>query len=164
MKTTYKIFSLIFVLSVSTLSSQVHGKFADKTLTDTSFSKGDIIKIPELCYNLSHPISDMVMDSLNIVAEFLKKHPSLKVEIGCHTDSRGDSNKNLQLSIFRAEKVREYLITAKGIDASRLTCKGYGETFNIISESEILKAKTKEDIEKLHRINRRTELKVLAIN
>ena len=103
------------------------------------------------------------IDSLKPVAEFLKKNPTLKVEISCHTDSRGRDTLNIMLSDFRAKHVRDYLINEKGIAANRLTFKGYGESAPIISAKEILKAKTNRDKEKLYSINRRTELKVLEV-
>jgi len=105
----------------------------------------------------------MVRDSLEPVADFLKKHLTLKIEISCYTDSRGAVNGNLQLSKFRAENVWDYLIKGKGIDSTRLSYKGYGKSSLIISDNEILKAKTKEEKERLHKINRRTELKVIDV-
>ncbi len=104
-----------------------------------------------------------VNDSLLPVAAFLKKYPTLKVEISSHTDSRGSTKGNLQLSKFRAEHVWDYLIKSKGIDSTRLHYKGYGATLLIIPDAEILKVKTREEKEKLHKINRRTELKVIDV-
>jgi outer membrane protein OmpA-like peptidoglycan-associated protein len=48
------------------------------------------------------------------------------VEIGVHTDSRGSSGWNRKLSQARAEAVLDYLVD-RGVDASRLRAKGYGE-------------------------------------
>ena len=159
-QTMTKIFISTFLLLVSTIFSQTKGRLTNKTLKDTVFVKGDIINIPELLYSLSHPMNPTVKDSLVPVADFLKKYPTLKVEISSHTDSRGSTNGNLQLSKFRAEHVWNYLIKGKGIDSTRLSYKGYGKSALLISDNEILKAKTKEEKEKLHQINRRTELKV----
>jgi outer membrane protein OmpA-like peptidoglycan-associated protein len=64
---------------------------------------------------------------LDAVADVLKAHADLNVEVQGHTDSQGDEDKNLTLSQKRAEAVRDYLIS-KGIDAARLTAKGYGES------------------------------------
>jgi OmpA family len=158
-----KIFISTFLLLASTIFSQTKGRLTNKTLKDSVFVKGDIIKIPELLYSLSHPMNPTVNDSLVPVADFLKKYPTLKVEISSHADSRGSANGNLQLSKFRAEHVWNYLIKGKGIDSTRLYYKGYGATLLIIPDTEILKVKAREEKEKLHKINRRTELKVIDL-
>jgi outer membrane protein OmpA-like peptidoglycan-associated protein len=158
-----KIFIITFLLFAATTFSQTKGRLPNKTIKDTIFSKGDIIKIPELIYQHSFPIGKETMDSLIPVANFLKRFPNLKVEIGCHTDSRGDADGNNRLSEFRAKHVLEVLVIHHGIDASRITCKSYGESAPIIADKEILKAKTDKDKAKLYAINRRTELKVLEV-
>lgn len=48
-------------------------------------------------------------------------------EIGGHTDNVGDASQNLRLSERRANAVKNYLMS-KGVDASRLTAKGFGDT------------------------------------
>lgn len=67
------------------------------------------------------------MGVLNQVADFLKKNPLVKLEIGGHTDSDGDDNANLILSQLRADAVKSQLVKM-GISESKLTTKGYGET------------------------------------
>jgi outer membrane protein OmpA-like peptidoglycan-associated protein len=64
---------------------------------------------------------------LNKLVEFLKKNPSIHIELRGHTDSDGDDKQNLLLSDNRAKAVMNYLITG-GIDKKRLSAKGYGET------------------------------------
>ncbi|MEJ0037440.1 MAG: OmpA family protein [Gammaproteobacteria bacterium] len=67
--------------------------------------------------------------SLNIlddVADGLKKHPRLKVELQGHTDSRGPDAYNLTLSQKRADSVRAYLLK-DGVPTTQITAKGYGE-------------------------------------
>jgi OOP family OmpA-OmpF porin len=64
---------------------------------------------------------------LNGVADDLKKHPRLKVELQGHTDSRGADAYNMDLSQRRADSVRDYLI-AQGVSGLQLVAKGYGET------------------------------------
>lgn len=64
---------------------------------------------------------------LDDVADDLKKHPRLKVELQGHTDSRGTDAYNLDLSQRRADSVRDYLI-AQGVSGLQLVAKGYGES------------------------------------
>ena len=63
---------------------------------------------------------------LDDVADGLKKHPRLKVELQGHTDSKGPDAYNLNLSQKRANSVREYLFKA-GVPSNQMTAKGYGE-------------------------------------
>lgn len=65
---------------------------------------------------------------LDEVADALKAHPEVKaVQVEGHTDNRGSAKLNKKLSQARAEAVRKYLI-GKGIEANRLTAKGYGSS------------------------------------
>lgn len=69
---------------------------------------------------------------LNTVAQVLKDFPNMAIEVQGHTDDRGNDQHNMTLSDARAQAVREYLV-AQGIDASRLSARGYGETTPIES-------------------------------
>jgi outer membrane protein OmpA-like peptidoglycan-associated protein len=65
------------------------------------------------------------MAILDDVAKQLLESPSVKVEIGGHTDSHGKYTSNVKLSVARAEAVRAYLIM-RGVGADRLVARGYG--------------------------------------
>ncbi len=64
---------------------------------------------------------------LNKVVQTLKDFPEVKLSIQGHTDSDGSDASNLDLSQRRAKSVRTYLVS-KGIDGTRLTTAGYGES------------------------------------
>jgi outer membrane protein OmpA-like peptidoglycan-associated protein/opacity protein-like surface antigen len=85
---------------------------------------------------------------LDRVAESLIAHPDVKVEIGGHTDSDGSAASNQKLSEKRANTVRDYLVK-KGVPASQMTAKGYGEA-TPISDNKTPEGKA---------MNRRVELK-----
>jgi len=65
--------------------------------------------------------------TLDQVAAALRGQPDLKIEIDGHTDGQGAAQANQLLSVRRANAVRAYLI-AKGVAASRLDTRGFGET------------------------------------
>lgn len=88
---------------------------------------------------------------LGRVVELMKKYPGMVIEIGSHTDSRGNAKFNENLSQKRANSTREFIIQS-GIDAKRVTAKGYGESVPII------KCKTDDACsEEDHELNRRSE-------
>ena len=62
---------------------------------------------------------------LDRVAQALVANPTIKVEVGGHTDNSGARATNVRLSQARANAVRTYLIS-KGVDGSRITAAGYG--------------------------------------
>jgi len=64
---------------------------------------------------------------LATVAEYMNKHPEATAEVYGHTDSVGDDRHNMDLSQRRAESVRTFLMNF-GVDGSRITAKGFGET------------------------------------
>lgn len=70
------------------------------------------------------------------LASFLKKNPSLKLEIDGHTDGDGDAAANMKLSLDRANEVKKQLI-AMGVAAARLTTKGLGASKPIDTNSTI---------------------------
>lgn len=92
--------------------------------------------------------------SLDTLAEILKKNPTINIQLSSHTDCRGTDAYNQPLSQKRAESVVQYLI-GKGIDASRLTAKGYGES------QPVEKCDCKSCTEEQHQKNRRTTFKIL---
>jgi len=85
---------------------------------------------------------------LDEVAVILEKNPEIKVEINGYTDNTGPDAYNQWLSEKRARAVEEYLEN-KGVDPSRLTAKGYGNS-NSVASNDTLAGR---------RENRRVELK-----
>ena len=66
------------------------------------------------------------MGTLNMISGVLKNNPDVRFEIDGHTDHTGDPAHNLTLSEQRAAAVKQRLVSM-GIDASRLTTKGFGD-------------------------------------
>ncbi|MEO9022516.1 MAG: OmpA family protein [Ginsengibacter sp.] len=74
------------------------------------------------------------MGTLNMIVGVLKSNPDLKFEIDGHTDNTGDAAHNLTLSHQRADAVKVQLVSM-GIEASRLSTKGFGDTKPISDNS-----------------------------
>jgi tetratricopeptide (TPR) repeat protein len=122
---------------------------------------GDIgIPLANVFFDLNRatlrPKSFVELDKL---VSFLEKNPKVKIEIGGHTDSRGSNNQ--VLSENRAKAVYDYVVS-KGIDASRMTHKGYGSSKPIHTDAEIAKLASDKEKEAAHQENRRTEYKILS--
>jgi outer membrane protein OmpA-like peptidoglycan-associated protein len=65
-------------------------------------------------------------EQLDFIADQLQSDPDLRLSIEGHTDNVGKASRNDALSQKRANAVKAYLVK-KGIDASRMTSKGFGE-------------------------------------
>jgi len=76
------------------------------------------------------------LGTLNMVVQVLKTDPTLKFEVDGHTDNTGADAHNLTLSQQRADAVKSQLINM-GIDASRLSSKGFGDTKPIDNNSTL---------------------------
>lgn len=90
-------------------------------------------------------------NELDRLVKLLNDNPTIKIELGSHTDSKGSDEYNMKLSDNRSKSVVSYLI-GKGISADRLTAKGYGETKPIDTN----------DTDAGRQNNRRTEFKILS--
>jgi len=51
----------------------------------------------------------------------------IRVEVGGHTDNKGSSQYNYNLSMKRAHVVKRHLVQKYGVDSHALTTRGYGE-------------------------------------
>lgn len=108
-------------------------------------------------YNSAN-LSDEVKKNIDAnLYKLLEENPSIVIEISAHTDSVGSDGFNKNLSQRRAENVRKYLIK-KGIQKSRITAKGYGESQPIAPNSNADGTDNPEGRAK----NRRTEIKVIG--
>ncbi len=112
-------------------------------------SNGIIIDNIYFEYN-SHTLKPESKRALNKLYKLLIINPSLRIEIGAHTDVKGSDSYNIELSLKRAESVVNYLVN-KGIGKDVLTAKGYGKSSPIFKKTESSR-------------NRRIEFKVLNEN
>lgn len=85
-------------------------------------------------------------ESVRKLADFMKAHPEISIEIIGHTDNAGKEGFNMILSQNRADSVKRYLVKKFGINASRINALGYGPNQPVASN------KTKEGRKKNNRI------------
>lgn len=97
-------------------------------------------------------LTSQSIDELDKIAIALNTTSDLKLEIVAHTDARGSEAYNLKLSKKRAKSAYDYLIS-KGVEASKLTMNGMGESQLLVDCGENC---SDED----HAKNRRSEFKV----
>lgn len=90
--------------------------------------------------------------SLNKIVEVLNNNPEMSIVINAHTDNKGTADYNLKLSERRAKSSYQYLIN-KGIAASRLSYKGFGES-QLLNKCD--KCSAEQD-----QTNRRVEFKII---
>lgn len=98
---------------------------------------------------------------LDRLVTLLKTNPDMRIEIGGHTDSRGNNKDNLDLSERRAKAVVDYLI-AQGIAVNRLSSKGYASAQPVYTDTQINAMSSNLEKEQAHQANRRTEYKVMG--
>lgn len=116
--------------------------------------EGAVIQVNNIYFNANATfLKPESYRELNKVAAFLKSNPNIKVEIGGHTNGLCDDDFCLYLSNGRARAVRDYIIS-QGVQASRVTFKGYGKQFPIADN------KTAEG--RLR--NQRVEMKIIEVN
>ena len=140
------------------------------------------INVPVLVRNVFYEFdkADLTPEStaaLDRLTNMLKENPNVTIELAAHCDYRGNDDYNLRLSQRRAESVVRYL-TEHGIEAERLTAKGYGETVPKIINKKLLEtypflhegdtltvpyilALPADQQEVCNALNRRTEFRVL---
>lgn len=71
------------------------------------------------------------------VADFMSQYNNTQVEVQGHTDSRGSAAYNQKLSQRRADAVAAVLVSEHGVDADRVSAKGYGEENPVASNDSI---------------------------
>jgi len=114
------------------------------------------IKIENIYYDFDksniRPDAAVELDKL---VKIMKDNPTIWIELGSHTDSRGNDQYNQWLSQRRANSAVQYIID-RGIEKNRITAKGYGESKLLNNCSNGVKCS-----ESAHQLNRRTEFKIV---
>ncbi|MCP4054846.1 MAG: OmpA family protein [Mesoflavibacter sp.] len=88
---------------------------------------------------------------LQKVIDYLKKYPTVNIDVQSHTDSRATDQYNIALSQRRNESTKKWIIQKGNIDPSRISGRGYGETQLVNRCSNGVKCSEEE-----HQQNRRS--------
>ena len=114
---------------------------------------GQTLKINQLFFEAdSSSLSSDFKPVLDEIYSFLKKNPSVVVEIGGHTNNKPPKDVCYRLSNARAKSIAEYMYR-KGIESTRISYKGYGKDFPIADNNTLAGRKQ----------NQRVEMKILSI-
>ena len=114
---------------------------------------GEQVRLDNIFFELnSSNLKDESLVELNKIIKFMESNPFLVIEIGGHTDNSGSKAYNLNLSDDRARSVKDALVQ-KGIPSDRIQTKGYGMSVPLNTNSS----------EQERALNRRTELKIIAV-
>ena len=114
---------------------------------------GEQVRLDNIFFELnSSDLKDESLVELNKIIKFMASNPFLVIEIGGHTDNSGSKAYNLNLSDDRARSVKDALVQ-RGIPSDRIQTKGYGMSVPLNTNSS----------EQERALNRRTELKIIAV-
>jgi peptidoglycan-associated lipoprotein len=120
------------------------------------------IQLPKILYDLAKwDLKPQFQDSLTGLIKTLNDNSNVSIELGSHTDTRGDLKSNAELAQKRAQSVVDFLIS-KGIAADRLSAKGYGESKPLVTDPEIAALKTDVEKDEAHQKNRRTDFRITS--
>ncbi|HYG49937.1 MAG TPA: OmpA family protein [Flavobacteriales bacterium] len=114
MKTT-----LIIILALNLSCACAQSTRTYKSFSDTSFQKGDLILAPRILFHNAR-FHQTAYDSVKVIADFLKKHPNLEVEIGVYSDCRGNDVYNKKHTYAKANAVVNYLNKECGIPIKQI--------------------------------------------
>lgn len=133
------------------------------SLTDTVVKENDVYTTYQIGHQLGKwQLLEDCFPLLDSIAFFMENNKDVEVEIVSHVDTRWKTTWYSDLPQKRAQEIVDYLIE-KGISSERLVAWGCYGTDPIISEEEIDKMKSEVEIEEAHRINRRTEFRILEV-
>ena len=118
-------------------------------------TEGSTFELKNIYYNFNDAtLRPDGKKDLDVLASLMKRYPTMEIELGSHTDSRGSAEYNKNLSQKRADNVVTYLVS-KGIDKKRVTAMGYGESKLRNQCADGVKCSEFD-----HQLNRRTEVKI----
>ena len=115
------------------------------------FEIGQVVRLNNIFFDTGKDsLRPESFPELDRLVQVMSDNGRMQIEISGHTDNVGNNEANMKLSDARAKAVLRY-ITAKGINAERISSKGFGETKPIAVN----------DTEEGRQFNRRVEFTIL---
>ncbi|RZK26764.1 MAG: OmpA family protein, partial [Hymenobacter sp.] len=148
----YRAEAVDYIAENASLDATTANKYTEQQqdLFMVPFKVGQKVKLNNIFFPQSkYYLQPSSFPELLRLVKILRDYPTVEILIGGHTDNQGDPALNLKLSEDRVEAVKKYLVS-KGIDAKRLSTKGFGGTEPIASNEQ----------EETRRFNRRVEFTI----
>lgn len=144
--------------SIKPIERPIASEELPKEIIKDSVKNRYLIKVDNIYFDYeSSYLTRIAKKELLKVVSLMKRYPKMILEVGAHTDAKGPKEYNKWLSDRRAKRTIDYIIS-RGINANRISGKGYGE-------SELLN-QCKDNVncsEAEHAINRRTEFVIVKM-
>ena len=129
---------------------------AEKLADD--ISTGTVLVMNNVYFNFGETtLQQSAYNELDVLVTYLQTNSRVTIEIGGHTDSKGDAQHNLKLSQSRADAIKDYLVS-HGVSQERLRAVGYGEEKPIAANTY----EDGRDNPEGRQLNRRTEIVILS--
>ncbi|KAF2339645.1 OmpA family protein [Flavobacterium nitrogenifigens] len=149
------------MVTIGKVSGQTHLPIAlDKSICKVTIGDdlGKCFGIKMIYFDLDkYNIRTEAAIDLEKILDVLNQHPTMKLDIRSHTDSRASNQYNLKLSDQRAKATLNWLIK-NGVAKNRLTARGYGETQLVNDCSDGVDCS-----EEQHQMNRRSEFIITGL-
>ena len=130
----------------------------NQNLIEGKLRPGDRFRLDGATYDPNiWQLTPRISTRLDDLADYLKRFPSLEVELGFFTESLGDNQQNLKLSENRAATAMDYLLK-DGIPQNRISAVGYGETMPLNHCRDGVTCGMDE-----HFFNQRIEIKIVDV-
>ena len=117
--------------------------FNEKGVTIRREGNNLVLSMPELVlfdFN-KYEVKNKVKGSLNALAKALEENPDIRIKIDGYTDFIGSEGYNLELSVKRADAIKDYLAN-RGVKLSNISIEGYGKQ-NPIASNQTEKGRAK---------------------
>ena len=138
-----------YTVDLSTIRKRANKEFELEPLV--KIEKDAALNLNPINFNSGkQDINSEDIETLNLVQRMLSDNPNMIIEVSGHTDSQGDNNTNIQLSLKRAQSIIDYLVS-KGVNPKQLTPLACGSS-RPVADNATAEGRNK---------NRRVEFKVL---